>query len=67
LLDGKTATGYPGTEDKLPKPLNQRVVADGNCITSQGPGTALEFAVELVRQLLDETTARQVAEAMLVS
>lgn len=65
LLDGKTATGYPGTQDKLPKALNQRVVIDGNCITSQGPGTALEFAIELVRQLLGDAKAKEVAEPML--
>ncbi|MHC4988859.1 MAG: DJ-1 family glyoxalase III [Planctomycetota bacterium] len=65
LLDDKQATGYPGTEDKLPKPLNQRVVVDGNCITSQGPGTALEFAIELLRRLFDDTKAQQVAEPML--
>lgn len=66
LLDDKQATGYPGTEDKLPKALNQRVVVDGNCITSQGPGTALEFAIELVRQLFDDAKAKQVADPMCV-
>jgi 4-methyl-5(b-hydroxyethyl)-thiazole monophosphate biosynthesis len=64
LLDGKAATGYPGTQDKLPKAVNQRVVTDGNCITSQGPGTALEFAIELVRQLFDDAKAKQVADPM---
>jgi 4-methyl-5(b-hydroxyethyl)-thiazole monophosphate biosynthesis len=34
-------------------------------ITSQGPGTALPFALELVRQLAGEEVARKVAEAML--
>jgi 4-methyl-5(b-hydroxyethyl)-thiazole monophosphate biosynthesis len=66
LLDDKQATGYPGTQDKLPKPLDRRVVADGNCITSQGPGTALEFAIELVRQLFDDAKARHVAEPMCI-
>jgi 4-methyl-5(b-hydroxyethyl)-thiazole monophosphate biosynthesis len=42
------------------------VVVDGNCITSQGPGTALEFSIELARQLFDDARAQQVAEAMLV-
>jgi len=67
LLDGKKATGYPSCTDALPDPTqaNQRVVVDGNCITSQGPGTALEFALELIRQLFDEARAKQVAKAML--
>jgi len=68
LLDGKKATCYPSCADVLPDPTqaNQRVVVDGNCITSQGPGTALEFAIELTRQLFDDNRAKQVAEAMLV-
>ncbi|RKY07478.1 MAG: DJ-1 family protein [Planctomycetota bacterium] len=69
LLDGKKATGYPSCADALPNrtQANQRVVIDGNCITSQGPATALEFAIELARQLFDDARAGQVAEAMLVS
>lgn len=69
LLDGKKATGYPSCADALPdaSKANQRVVVDGNCITSQGPGTAMEFAIELARQLFDDARAGQVAEAMLVS
>jgi 4-methyl-5(b-hydroxyethyl)-thiazole monophosphate biosynthesis len=68
LLDDKQATGYPSMANQLPNQTksDQRVVVDGNCITSQGPGTALEFAIELVRQLIDETKAKQVAEPMLV-
>ena len=66
LLDGKKATGYPGTQDKLPKSANGRVVVDGNCITSQGPGTAMEFAVELVNQLCGKEKAQQVAAGLLM-
>jgi 4-methyl-5(b-hydroxyethyl)-thiazole monophosphate biosynthesis len=68
LLDGKQATCYPSCSDALPDQTQaeQRVVVDGNCTTSQGPGTALEFSIELVRQLFDDNRARQVAEAMLV-
>ena len=69
LLDGKKTTCYPSCTDGLPDRTSakQRVVVDGNCITSQGPGTALEFAIELARQLFDDVRAKQVAEAMLVS
>jgi 4-methyl-5(b-hydroxyethyl)-thiazole monophosphate biosynthesis len=42
------------------------VVVDGNCITSQGPGTALAFALTLVEQLCGKAVRKQVAEAMLV-
>ena len=67
LLDGKKATCYPTCSDELPDQTQakQRVVVDGNCITSQGPGTALEFSIELIRQLSGDAAAQQVAEAML--
>ncbi len=69
LLDDKQATCYPSCADQLPdaSKANLRVAIDGNCITSQGPGTALDFSIELVRQLFDNDKARQVAEPMLTS
>ena len=69
LLDGKQATCYPSCADALPDQTqaNQQVVVDGNCITSQGPGTALAFSIELVHQLFDDPTSQQIAEAMLAS
>ena len=67
LIDDRRATSYPSTMDKLPKSQHERVVVDGTCITSQGPGTAQEFALELVRQLCGKETADSVASAMVVS
>ena len=69
MLEGKKATCYPGYENQLgPKAtfVNERVVRDGLIITSCGPGSAMEFSLELVRQLVDERTANVVAEKMLV-
>jgi 4-methyl-5(b-hydroxyethyl)-thiazole monophosphate biosynthesis len=68
LIDDKQATCHPALEDKLvcKQKLTDRVVVDGNCITSQGPGTALEFAIELVRQLFGDELAKQVAGPMLI-
>ena len=68
LLDGKQATCYPSCADALPDQTqaDKKVVVDKNCITSQGPGTALEFSIELIRQLFDHARSQQVAEAMLV-
>ena len=45
--------------------VDQPVVVDGNCITSQGPGTALAFALSLVEQLLGKAARARVAAAML--
>ena len=45
----------------------QRVVVDGNLITSRGPGTALEFALAIVEQLYGSAKAKEVAEPMVVA
>ncbi len=66
LLAGKRATGYPGCLDKDSAPgldyVEQAVVIDGKVITSRGPGTAMDFALELIailsgKQLRDEVEA----------
>lgn len=51
ILDDKKATIYPGFERKLQRPRGNGVVIDGNIITSQGPGTAMEFALKIVEVL----------------
>lgn len=63
------ATCYPSFAGQLENQAmaGLRVVVDGKCVTSQGPGTALEFALELVRQLFGGDRAQQVAEAMLTT
>ncbi|MHC4122629.1 MAG: DJ-1 family glyoxalase III [Planctomycetota bacterium] len=67
LLEGKKATCYPSLISQLDNAReDSTVVADGNCITSQGPGTALQFSLKLVEILLGKEKAKEVAEAMLV-
>jgi 4-methyl-5(b-hydroxyethyl)-thiazole monophosphate biosynthesis len=74
LLDGKSFTCYPGMEKKLPPELlsgfsgdrSTRVVVDGNLITSRGAGTAGDFAIAIIEELLDETAARKVMESVLL-
>jgi len=55
LLDGKRATSYPGSLDANSVPgleyVDQPVVTDGKVITSRGPGTAMDFALELIETL----------------
>jgi len=55
LLAGKSATSYPGFVDKMNLPTvaykNDPVVRDGKVITSRGPGTAMDFALELIEVL----------------
>jgi 4-methyl-5(b-hydroxyethyl)-thiazole monophosphate biosynthesis len=67
LLKGHKATCYPSSHDKLPdkSAAGNRVVIDGNFITSQGPGMAIEFALAIVESLFGQERKKQVAEAML--
>lgn len=67
LLEGRRFTCYPGVADQIQGGtyVEERVVEDGNLITSQGPGTAMAFALKLVELLTDAETAKQVADAML--
>ena len=69
ILQGKRATSYPGFEDELhgAECVEDRVVADGNIVTSRGPGTSLEFALAIVGQLRDPDTAAALRDQMLVN
>ncbi|GAX61980.1 intracellular protease/amidase [Candidatus Scalindua japonica] len=68
LLADRKATAYPGFAEQLENSdsIDSRVVVDKNCITSRGPGTAVEFALKLVEELYGEQKAKEIAEAMLV-
>lgn len=68
ILEGKKATCYPGFEKEFGQKttaVEERVVVDGRVITSQGPGTALSFALSLVEQLAGPQKARELSEQML--
>lgn len=67
LVGARKATAYPGFEQLLPAGsfVDQRVVRDGNLLTSRGPGTALDFALALVEALGHASTAAQLAQGML--
>jgi len=67
LLDGKQATCYPAFKDKLLHYVNQPVVVDGHCVTSQGPATAIAFGLKLVEILVGTEKSRLVAQQMLAS
>lgn len=53
ILDGKKVTCYPSFETHFTNSIHviERVVVDGNIITSQGPGTAAEFSLKIVEIL----------------
>ena len=57
ILEGKKATIFPGMEKELPHPRGEKVVVDGNVITSQAAGTAMDFALIIVENLLGRDKA----------
>ena len=67
LLKEKKATSYPGFEEKLigAEICIEPVVVDGNIITSRGMGTAIPFALEIVRYLVDDETADKLGVAII--
>lgn len=65
FLTNVPATGHPSFADRLPTYTGQRVLIHERLVLSQAPGTAIEFALELVRQLCGEAKAREVAAPML--
>lgn len=69
LLQGKSATAYPGVLQIADFPeldlLTVPVVVDGKTITSRGPGTAMDFALQLI-ECLEGKTRRDEVETALV-
>jgi protein deglycase len=63
LLDGKNATCYPGVEKHLGKAtfIPAPVVEDGMIITANGVGAALEFSLLLVKRLVSDIAAKELA------
>ncbi|MBI5886813.1 MAG: DJ-1/PfpI family protein [Deltaproteobacteria bacterium] len=67
LIRDRTVTSHPGvrTELKAAAISDERVVTDGNIITSQGPGTAMEFAFRLVEALYGQEKVKEVNQGVL--
>ena len=68
LLEGKKFTCYPGMEEKVTGGnwSGDRVVVDGNIITSRGAGTSGEFAIAIIEKLLDAAAAKKIADSVLL-
>ena len=65
LLEGRRATSNPGFQGVLAEHgavllADEPVVVDGNLITSQGAGTAMRFALEIVRHYLGDEAVERV-------
>jgi protein deglycase len=59
VIAGRRVTCYPGLENTLAGATfsEDRVVVDGNVVTSRAPGTAAEFALKLVELLAGKDKA----------
>ncbi|XP_075211243.1 Parkinson disease protein 7 homolog [Lycorma delicatula] len=69
IAHGKNITSYPSTKEEMGSEYNYReekVVEDGNIITSRGPGTAFDFALAVAAKLVGKEGAESVAKAMLL-
>jgi len=68
ILKDRRATCYPTCAAELGESYdNAPVIADGNIITSQGPGTAMLFALVLVQQFAGDEAAHRVAGGLLTT
>ncbi|PRQ31059.1 putative protein deglycase DJ-1, class I glutamine amidotransferase [Rosa chinensis] len=66
LLKGKKATAFPAMCDKLSdkSEIENRVLVDGNLITSRGPGTSMEFALGIVEKFFGREKAIDLAKVL---
>ncbi|MGB5541339.1 MAG: DJ-1 family glyoxalase III [Gammaproteobacteria bacterium] len=68
LLQGRRATSFPGALDVAAihgiDYSDQPVVRDGTVITSRGPGTAMDFALELIEILVGRQQRDMVESAL---
>jgi 4-methyl-5(b-hydroxyethyl)-thiazole monophosphate biosynthesis len=63
--EGRHLTCYPSMMMELDRPYsNVPVVADGNVITGQAPGSAMLFALVVLQSLIGEARTRKIARAM---
>lgn len=66
LLNGGIATCYPGFENELRGAIlvDRDVVTFDSITTARGMGVAVEFSLELIRLLCDESTAAKISNAI---
>ncbi len=71
ILKDKEATCYPGLGDAIDsnggKYVKEKVVKAPDLITSEGPGTTLPFAIEIIRETKGDKVADETAASMLIS
>ena len=68
LLRARRATAYPGALDALKdadiEMSDAAIEIDGNIITSRGPGTAMDFSLELISLLEGDEVRQRVSDSL---
>ena len=66
LLDGKSATCFPGFEEELfgANVSKDFVVKDGNIITAKGMGSAIEFGLQIAEILTSTHNAQKIRASL---
>jgi 4-methyl-5(b-hydroxyethyl)-thiazole monophosphate biosynthesis len=69
ILDGRKITCYPSAAPLITaaKRVDDRVVIDGNVITSQGPATSMQFALAIIAHVDGNAKAKHVADGLLAT
>ena len=70
IVDGVPITSHPSVQSQLERGevrADQRIVREGCVLTSQGPGTAMEFALAVVAELCGPDKSAELAQAMVVA
>lgn len=67
LLEGKKACCYPGFEEHLKgaNACSEGVCVDGKYVTSRGAGTAMDFALELVKILVSDEKSKALSDSVI--
>lgn len=65
LLQGRHFTAYQSVREELGGGLDERVVVDGELITSCGAGTAVDFALAIIVYLVGQAAADRVTEEIM--
>lgn len=69
ILEGKSAVCYPGFESHLKgaELKSDLAIKSDNIITGKGPGAAINFSLEIVKELKGEKLAKELSEGMIVT
>lgn len=68
IVNGKKITGYPGMFENsdIYEYVDEKVVCDGNIITSQGPSLTVYFALKIIEELLGKESSYKISSDILL-